>query len=89
MQLPFAFFRLELAETYERQQSKEDTMWQVRKKTQLIKTDFQLFQNELKEVIWLELQAWFASKDVNTQDQLFLNERQLVDQVAKMILEYR
>jgi hypothetical protein len=89
LQLPFVFFRLELAETYERQQSKEDTMWQVRKRNKLINTDFQVFQNELKEVIWLELQAWFAGKDVNMQDQWILNERQLVDEVAKIVVEYR
>ena len=56
---------------------------------QFDKTDFQVFQSELKEVIWLELQAWFAGKDVNMQDQWILNERQLVDQVAKTVVEYR
>jgi hypothetical protein len=80
---------LELAETYDRQQSKEDTMWQVSKRNKFIKTDFLVFQNELKEVIWLELQAWFAGKDVNMQDQWILNERQLVVQVAKIVVEYR
>ena len=60
-------------ETYERQQSKEDTLW----------------QNELKEVIWLELQAWFAGKDVHVQDQWTLTERRMVDQVAEMVCSFR
>ena len=64
-------------------------MWQVSKRDTLIETNFNVFQNELKEVIWLELQAWFAGKDVNMQDQWILNERQLVDQVAKTVVEYR
>ena len=64
-------------------------MWQVSKRQKWIKTDFNVLQNELKEVIWLELQAWFAGKDVNMQDQWILNERQLVDQVAKIVVEYR
>ena len=64
-------------------------MWQVSKRQKWIKTDFNVLQNELKEVIWLELQAWFAGKDVNMQDQWILNERQLVDQVAKTVVEYR
>ena len=64
-------------------------MWQVSKRDTLIETNFNVFQNELKEVIWLELQAWFAGKDVNMQDQWILNERQLVDQVAKIVVEYR
>ena len=64
-------------------------MWQVSKRNKFIKTDFLVFQNELKEVIWLELQAWFAGKDVNMQDQWILNERQLVDEVAKIVVEYR
>ena len=64
--------RLELAETYDRQQSKEDTMW----------------QNELKEVVWLELQAWFSGKDVNSQDQWILQKRQQVDQIADKVIKY-
>ena len=47
------------------------------------------FQNELKEVIWLELQAWFAGNDVNVQDQWILQQRKLVDQVLHMVGNYR
>jgi hypothetical protein len=43
----------------------------------------------VKEVIWLELQAWFAGTDVNIQDQWILNERKLVDHVIKMVGIYR
>ena len=48
-----------------------------------------MWQNELKEVIWLELQAWFAGTDVNIQDQRILNDRKLVDQVIEMVDTYR
>ena len=41
-------------------------------------------------MIWLELQAWFAGKDVNMQDKCILDERQeLVDEAAKMVVNYR
>ena len=43
----------------------------------------------MKEVIWLELQAWFAGNDVNAQDQSILHERRLVDQVLSLVGSYR
>ena len=49
----------------------------------------QFLQNEAKEVIWLELQAWFAGNNVNIQDQKILHERKLVDQVLNKVNYYR
>jgi hypothetical protein len=40
-------------------------------------------------VIWLELQAWFAGKDVTVTDQWIINERKQVDQVSEMISNYK
>lgn len=44
---------------------------------------------QLKEVVWLELQAWFAGNDVNVQDQWILHKRKLVDQVFHMVSSYQ
>ena len=48
-----------------------------------------IFQNEIKEVIWLELQAWFSGNTVNIQDQWILHQRKLVDQVLYMVGNYQ
>ena len=52
--------------------SQEDTLW----------------QNEVKDVIWLELQAWFAGKDRWCQDQWIHHERNLLEEVATTVTSY-
>jgi hypothetical protein len=79
----------EQSNAYERQQSKEDTLWQVNNCCGVEISALNKFQNELKEVIWLELKAWFAGNDVNVQDQWILQQRKLVDQVLHMVGNYR
>ena len=64
--------RQETAESYEKQMSQEDTLW----------------QNELKDVIWLELQAWFAGADKWCQDQWIHHERNLLEEVATTVTNY-
>ena len=64
--------RQETAESYEKQMSQEDTLW----------------QNELKDVIWLELQAWFAGADKWCQDQWIHHERNLLEEVATTVTSY-
>ena len=41
------------------------------------------------QVIWLELQAWFAGTEVTRQDQWILEERKSVEQVARLVCQYR
>ena len=64
--------RQETADSYEKQMSQEDTLW----------------QNELKDVIWLELQAWFAGADKWCQDQWIHHERNLLEEVATTVTTY-
>ena len=60
-------------ETSERQVSQEDTIW----------------QNEQKEVIWLELQAWLAGSSVRAQDQTIHAARTSLDTLAAHVTGYR
>ena len=64
--------RQETAESYEKQMSQEDTLW----------------QNDQRDVIWLELQAWFAGKDRWCQDQWIHHERSLLEEVATTVTSY-
>ena len=60
-------------ETSERQVSQEDTIW----------------QNEQKEVIWLELQAWLAGSSVTAQDQTIHAARTSLDTLASHVTGFR
>ena len=60
-------------ETSERQVSQEDTVW----------------QNEQKEVIWLELQAWLAGSSVRAMDQTIHAARTCLDTLAAHVTGYR
>ena len=53
--------------------SQEDTVW----------------QNEQKEVIWLELQAWFAGKSVTCQDHWIHKERSRLEETAARVNTFR
>ena len=53
--------------------SQEDTIW----------------QNEQKEVIWLELQAWLAGSSVRAQDQTIHAARTCLDTLAAHVTGYR
>ena len=67
------FSRPESLDNYERTMSQEDTVW----------------QNEVKEVIWLELQAWLAGNNVTCQDQWIHKKRESLKECAKQVCEYR
>uniref|UniRef100_A0A1B6CZG1 Mitogen-activated protein kinase kinase kinase N-terminal domain-containing protein n=1 Tax=Clastoptera arizonana TaxID=38151 RepID=A0A1B6CZG1_9HEMI len=59
--------------TCKRQLSKEEHLW----------------QSELKEVIWLELQAWHAGRTLKEQDDHLFESRKNVEQVLHDIINYR
>ena len=67
------FARHENGEAYERNISQEDTVW----------------QNEAKELIWLELQAWFAGKNLICQDNWIHRERTTLDNCKKLVCAYK
>lgn len=48
-----------------------------------------LWQTELKDLIWLELQAWHADRTLEQQDKYLLAARQDVGTLLKQIMEYR
>ncbi|XP_023329838.1 uncharacterized protein LOC111702400, partial [Eurytemora carolleeae] len=66
-------FSYEHPEGFDRQPSKEETLW----------------QNEIKEVIWLELQAWFAGRTLADQDKWLISEREKVDDLANLVSSFR
>ncbi|XP_063218339.1 mitogen-activated protein kinase kinase kinase 4 isoform X2 [Bacillus rossius redtenbacheri] len=48
-----------------------------------------LWQNELKDLLWLELQARHAGRSVHEQDEHLCRERGKVDRLLAQIMEYR
>ena len=64
--------RQDNVDNYERTISQEDTVW----------------QNEVKEVIWLELQAWLAGNNVTCQDQWIHKQRESLNAVAAQVCSY-
>lgn len=48
-----------------------------------------LWQTELKDLIWLELQAWHADRTLEQQDKYLLAARQDVGTLLKQIMEYK
>ena len=65
--------RHENGDAYERNISQEDTLW----------------QNETKELIWLELQAWFAGKNLICQDNWIHRERTALANCKKLVCDYK
>ena len=47
-----------------------------------------MWQNEVKEVIWLELQAWLAGNNVTCQDQWIHKQRESLNAVAAQVCDY-
>ncbi|KAE8752458.1 hypothetical protein FOCC_FOCC000930 [Frankliniella occidentalis] len=47
------------------------------------------WQNELKDLIWLELQAWHASRSLNDQDEYLCKAREEVEKLLHDIMVYR
>lgn len=48
-----------------------------------------LWQNELKDLIWLELQAWHADRTPTEQDKYLCEAREGVQQLLLDIINYR
>lgn len=48
-----------------------------------------LWQNELNDLIWLELQAWHADRTLQQQDQYLLQAREDVSSLLQEIMNYR
>lgn len=48
-----------------------------------------LWQNEVKDLIWLELQAWHANRTPTEQDNYLCEARQGVESLLNEIMEYR
>lgn len=48
-----------------------------------------LWQNELKDVIWLELQAYHAERTPMEEDSYLCSEREIVDPLLNDIKNYR
>jgi mitogen-activated protein kinase kinase kinase 4 len=48
-----------------------------------------LWQNELKDVVWLQLQAWRADRTLTEQDRYLFKARQNVAELLNGIMEYR
>lgn len=47
------------------------------------------WQTELKDMIWLELQAWHADRSIEQQDKYLYSARQGIPDLLKKILNYR
>lgn len=47
------------------------------------------WQNELKDLIWLELQAHYADRSPMAQDEYLCKQREAVEGLLKEIIEYR
>lgn len=47
------------------------------------------WQNELKDLIWLELQAHYADRTPMAQDEYLCHQRESIDGLLKRIMEYR
>nr|QMV48156.1 mitogen-activated protein kinase kinase kinase 4 [Plutella xylostella] len=54
-----------------------------------ISREEQVWQNELKDLIWLELQAVIAGRSLAQQDAYLCAQRSIVPAVVKNIMEYR
>lgn len=48
-----------------------------------------LWQTELKDMIWLELQAWRADRTPTQQDMYLLEARSMIPQLLDDILNYK
>lgn len=48
-----------------------------------------LWQNELKDLIWLELQAWHADRTPQQQDQYLCEARNTVQPLLLEIMNYK
>lgn len=46
------------------------------------------WQNDMKDLIWLELQAWHASRSLPAQDEFLCKAREEVDKLLNEIMEY-
>lgn len=47
------------------------------------------WQNELKDLIWLELQAHHAGRSAVAQDEYLCKQREAVESLLTEIMEYR
>lgn len=47
-----------------------------------------MWQNELKDLIWLELQAWHADRTPTEQDTFLCNSRETIDDLINDIMSY-
>lgn len=48
-----------------------------------------MWQNELKDLIWLELQAWHADRTPQAQDQHLCDARECVQPLLREIINYK
>lgn len=55
---------------------------------QLSKEEY-LWQNELKDIIWLELQAYHADRTPTEQDNYLCSAREVVPQLLNEIMSYK
>ncbi|XP_028027484.1 mitogen-activated protein kinase kinase kinase 4 isoform X1 [Bombyx mandarina] len=60
-----------------------------RRTVSVISREEQVWQNELKDLIWLELQAKIAGRTLADQDQYLCAQRDIVPTLIKNIFEYR
>lgn len=54
-----------------------------------LSTEDYTWQTELKDMIWLELQAWHADRSLEQQDKYLYSARQGIPELFKKILSYR
>ncbi|KAF5299190.1 hypothetical protein FQA39_LY02363 [Lamprigera yunnana] len=54
-----------------------------------ISREEQLWQNELKDLIWLELQAWHADRTPTEHDRYLCNSRESIEDLLSDIMNYR
>ncbi len=47
-----------------------------------------LWQNELKDLLWLEVQAWLSDRSIHQQDQFLFTERQRIPAVLQVRLHF-
>lgn len=54
-----------------------------------ISQDEHKYQTELKDLIWLELQAWHADRTLDQQDKFLFAARQNVSDLLTEIMDYK
>lgn len=54
-----------------------------------ISREEQVWQNELKDLIWLELQATIAGRSLAEQDEFLCSQRNIVPTIVQNIIDYR